>query len=367
MYHLFDKIYLMYDMNIGVKPGGIIISPRKSIFTTNPKDMNYHYNVDSYEELVGLGKEFKDDLEFFTYLSKKIEVERSLNKIFCSEEEMIKIMIKYLKLFLPNLDADSAYFWYLCYFRKIKMHFAYTDTMTIWHKDFWQERIWYEYQNLEKFSQKRFNELFNELSFSGNEQEIIILRKKLMNRVEFTFNVIRYIHYKESHLSEKILYMYYRTLDHELNKIKQDIIHGVYGLDQLYPEIDCDFNKTPEEIIKQIPNFEFVLDERIGSSFMYWDHYKKYDIKKLIKTIKDYASRRSLDSHAVYNDMKIFDLMEHEFNANDILDFLQNNLYYSETVLTRDRSIKFNYYFLSFILQTRKRGDLNLLKKFDIN
>lgn len=354
----------MYDINIGIKAGGIIISPRKNIFFDNTDTFEYQYDVDSYEELVGPDKEFESDHEFFNYLSCKINIERSLNKIFCSEHEMLKIMIKYIKLLLPDIDAKSAYRWYSLYFRKIHMHFAYSDTMTIWHKDFWQERIWHEYQNLQIIPEIEFNELFNELTFSGKEQDIKDLREKLSCRVEFTFNVIRYILNKDSQLGEKIKYMYFRTLDNELNKIKQDIIHGVYALDKIYPGIQCDFDMTPEQIVKQVPELSFILDEKIGSSFMYWDHYENYDIKKLVATIRDYAKRRSLDSHSVFCDMKIFDLLEKDFTADDVIELLQNNQYYSEVVLTRDRSIKFNYYFLQFILEAKKRGEINLLSKY---
>ena len=379
MFHLFDKVYLMYDTNIGLKSGGIIISPNKSIFfdttVTNSSDYDeqFHYNVSSYDELVGENKEFENDQEFFEYLTSKIQINRSMHKIYCDDENMMIIFIKYMKMLFPKISARSVYKWYSLYFHKIRMHFGYSDSTIPWHKDFWIEKIWFEFQQKEVYDFYEFCKLFAKVKFVGDSKE---LRKKLVDRLEFSFAIAHYLYSKsidENYTNEtieaKIKYMYFRTLDDELNKVKNDVFHGVYSLDTLYPKIKCDFSMTPEEIIKQVPELSFVLDEKIGSSFWYWDHYDNYKVKELINSVEHHSSLRRINCDRNSDEWcpnGIFNVLKKEnYTALDVLNFLKDNRYFSEIILTRHKSLKFNYYFICYLLEAYSNNELDILKNYD--
>jgi hypothetical protein len=370
----------MFDANIGLEAGGIIISPNKSIFfdssitESEEYQEKFHYNVDTYEDLIGPGKEFLNDEEFFEYLAAKMYIDRSLHKIYCDDDNMIKIFIKYMKLLFPNIDSEAVYTWYTLYFNKIQFHFGHTDTTIAQHKDYWHERIWFEFQQKKPYPRDKFNDMFKKTEFNGETSK---LRVKLLERVEFSFivstylsNISKYPGFMNKSLETKIKYMYFRTFDEEIECIKIDVLHGVYNLDKLYPNIKCSYDMKPQEIIKQVPELSFVLDEKMGSAFWYWDNYNNYDLNLLVDTIEDYWTRRSNAFTNVNNPLcpiGLFSLIRRQHTALEILELLADNLFFSEIVLSRHKNIKFNYYFLSYVLDAWKQGNLNVLESYTLD
>jgi hypothetical protein len=366
----------MFDENIGQDSDGIVISPRKSIFfdksviETKEYQEKFHYNVDTYEELVGSEKEFANDQEFFEYLAAKIQISRSQNKIYCDEDNLIKLMIKYMKMLFPEISVGAVYTWYRLYFNKIQLHFGHSDMTAIWHKDYWHERIWFEFQNKKLYDYEKFCALFTDTKFTGDASK---LRAMLVDRVEFSFCVTNYLanhHLGDFELLEtKIKYMYFRTFDEEIECIKTDVMHGVYHLNRLYPEIKCSYDMTPHEIIAQVPELSFVLDEKMGSAFWYWDNYKNYDLNRLVDTVEDYWTRRANAFSDVINPLcpiGLFKLIRRKHTALEILELLADNLFFSEIVLSRHKNIKFNYHFLSYVLDAWKNNDLDIINNYSL-
>lgn len=110
MYLLFKKAYVKPDYLIDLERDRGIISENAPSLLLDQIETKFrnlgtqHFNVDTYEELVGDGLQFANDKELFDFLYDTGDID-----LFVSKDVYNKLFVKWIKVLYPSITKEDAW------------------------------------------------------------------------------------------------------------------------------------------------------------------------------------------------------------------------------------------------------------------
>lgn len=176
MFHLFNYIKIVPDFAIdSIISYGQLCTISKFDDYEHTKNPIYNqlvearstFNASSYEELVGEGKTFENDVEFFKAMFEQTKRTNNFD-IAADTETYAKLVAKFIKIVLPNCNATQAYAQYklsLDWFEILYLYIAYGNSVSILGK--------MRDEKIKRVSEKDFTKMFDALPTVKGQEEFV--------------------------------------------------------------------------------------------------------------------------------------------------------------------------------------------------
>lgn len=110
MLHLFKEIYANYDTNVNIKYYRVVISEANGYPIDASMDLgNLLHYAQSFDDLIGDGKQFSTFSDFITFLSNKYDELGYTIQIYLDKDAFAKFTANWYKLLFVNCTAESAF------------------------------------------------------------------------------------------------------------------------------------------------------------------------------------------------------------------------------------------------------------------
>jgi hypothetical protein len=109
MFHLFDKVYLDFDTRISSEIRRIVISEKcGSPVLSQPTGLQQEqfFSAKSISEIIGVEKEFVDELKFFKELKMLGDIHNKPIVVYCDKNSFLHLFISWHKSILQNISSE---------------------------------------------------------------------------------------------------------------------------------------------------------------------------------------------------------------------------------------------------------------------
>lgn len=113
MFHLFKRVYLSFDDYIDKSKNRIVISKDNGFDSSGEVKFIFGNTLLEYStsisELIGPEKKYKNLLQFFEMLNKTTDETNKRLIVYCDLDTFLELSISWIKIILPNADAEVSY------------------------------------------------------------------------------------------------------------------------------------------------------------------------------------------------------------------------------------------------------------------
>lgn len=225
MFLLFDKVYVKPEYMLDLERPRVIISPNASEILAEEIELKFrslgeqYHNVDSYDELVGEGKAFPNDIEFFNWLTDKGRVD-----IFTDSTTYNKLFVKWIKTIYPDITKELA--WKI--YSLVSTHTKLTvKSMFTWGTD--NAGVDAQKQQANSFewlTKEKFQGLFKTETIENNSALTGRVRAKAPMEFLIASKLAGKSTYDDS-LQQKIYAIGIKKIKDEMNHIKNFLVHNI--------------------------------------------------------------------------------------------------------------------------------------------
>ncbi len=251
MLHLINKVYLSFDFAREGRHDSIICSRKWGAVAYN-RDVNPKLKgvALTYEELVEDDMSISD-AEFINYLVY-YPPEQELT-IYCDDVSFAELLLRWFKALLPNADFSIVYTIYKLTIDKAKLMHSQKQNMPSTYSE--------GYAKLNHFPAEYMQGIWDSIAA---DTEVV-----QSQRINASMEWLLATHlaggdlYFEEEIDRRVRKIAVKSLAWEIVELKQNLIFGVFDLDEIFPSVTPDLHPDTdywEKIVADEPTLKFLQD-----------------------------------------------------------------------------------------------------------